>query len=91
MARIVTKPFILNSSIGEKKPFAVGDIVEGDEAEHWYVQAHSDEIVEEAKPETAAQKKAREKAEKAAADAVASTEEAKPETAETAPADEAKE
>lgn len=54
MARIVTAPFVLNLADGSKKSFAVGDIVEGDEAEHWYAQAHSDEPKDEAKAEKSA-------------------------------------
>ena len=84
MARIVTKPFILNSSIGEKKPFAVGDIVEGDEAEHWYVQAHS----EEPKGEAATEKVAR-APKKAASEP--KVEAATEESAAVVPADAAKE
>lgn len=54
MARIVKSPFVLNLADGNKKHFAVGDIVEGDEAEHWYVQAHSDEPKDESKAEKSA-------------------------------------
>ena len=78
MARIVTKPFSLNLPGADIKQFAVGEKLEGAEAEHWYAKAHSDEISEEAKAETAAEKKAREKAEKEVAKA---PEEAKAEPA----------
>jgi len=54
MARIVKSPFVLNLADGSKKHFAVGDIVEGDESEHWYVQAHSEEPKDEAKTEKVA-------------------------------------
>ena len=66
MTRIVTTAFTLNLPEGQTK-FEVGAKLEGANAEHWYAQAHSKEVAEEAaKAETAAEKKARIKAEEAA-------------------------
>lgn len=45
-ARTVTQAFELNQADGTKVFFAVGDQVEGEHAEHWYVQAHSEAVDE---------------------------------------------
>ncbi|MDE2403055.1 MAG: hypothetical protein KGL90_15470 [Burkholderiales bacterium] len=54
--RIVSKAFELNKADGTKVPFAVGDEVEGDLAEHWYVQHHSEDP--KAKPKAKAEQPA---------------------------------
>lgn len=78
MARIVTKPFVLQYPDQKKKAFGVGDVVEGDDAEHWYVQAHSDVIpAADPAPADESEKPKRRKAKEE-------------ETADPAPADEAK-
>ena len=45
MTRIVTTAFTLNLPEGQK-PFVVGAKLEGADAEHWYSQAHSEELDE---------------------------------------------
>lgn len=45
MTRIVTKAFTLNLPEGPSK-FEVGAKLEGADAEHWYSQAHSEELEE---------------------------------------------
>jgi hypothetical protein len=84
MTRIVTKAFTLNLPEGQK-PFVVGDKLEGTDADHWYSQSFSDELVVE-KAETAAEKRAREKAEKAAAEAAAAQAQAEADAAAAAAA-----
>lgn len=42
--RTITKAFELNQADGTKVLFAEGDQVEGEQADHWYVQAHSEEV-----------------------------------------------
>lgn len=43
MARIIHTAFTFQHPNQEKQWFEVGDVVEGDLAEHWYVQHHSDD------------------------------------------------
>lgn len=71
MARIVKKDFTLNRA-GVLTSFKVGDTIDGEDADHWFAQAHSEEIpVVEAKAEPVteaepiAEKKSRNKAAKA--------------------------
>ena len=44
MARIVKTDFVLTLPNGEKKQFAVGEQVTDEQAKHWYVAAHTDEL-----------------------------------------------